>query len=115
MASLNRKQARFADCVWRLLRYAFESNQPVIISEAYRTKEQAEIYAAQGKGIKNSVHRKKLAVDLYRYKGGTISWQQEDYADLGRFWKTLNPDARWGGDFRNRDSVHFSFEHGGYS
>jgi hypothetical protein len=25
----------------------------------------------------------------------------------------MDPDARWGGDFRNRDCVHFSFEHGG--
>jgi hypothetical protein len=87
----------------------------VILAEAFRTKEQAEIYAASGRGILNSVHRKKLAVDLFRYKDGTISWDVEDYTQLGQYWKTLHPDARWGGDFLGRrDAVHFSFEHNGY-
>ena len=111
--SLNAKQALFTECIGRLLRYAFANGLPVIIAEAYRTPEQAEIYARQGKGIKNSVHRKKLAVDLFRFKNGTISWDKKDYEDLGRYWKSLNPDARWGGDFKNRDAVHFSFEHNG--
>ena len=110
---MNEKQARFTLCVAKLLTYAFKTNQPVILAEAYRTKEQAAIYAAQGKGIKNSAHCKKLAVDLFRVKDGSVTWNRDDYYDLAQYWKTLDPDARAGLDFSNRDAVHFSFEHGG--
>ncbi len=111
--SLNEKQARFTRCVGMLIAYATRRNMGVILAEAFRTPEQAAIYAEQGKGIKNSVHTKKLAVDLFRYKDGTVSWDQADYKELGDYWKGLDDDARWGGDFRNRDAVHFSFEHNG--
>jgi hypothetical protein len=111
--SLNKKQARFTECLGELLTYATATGQYVILAEAYRTPEQAAIYAKQGKGIKNSVHTKKLAVDLFRYKDGSVTWDRDEYQKLGDYWKTLDPDARWGGDFRNRDAVHFSFTHNG--
>jgi hypothetical protein len=97
----------------KLLAWAFDNGIELIGAELYRTKEQAEIYAASGRGILNSVHRLKLAIDLYRYKDGTVSWDAEDYRELGEKWKSLDDRARWGGDFRNRDAVHFSFEHRG--
>lgn len=111
--NLNSKQAAFTRNVAQLLTYAFQTDQPVILAEAYRTPEQARIYAEQGKGIINSAHCKKLAVDLFRFKGNTVSWSRDDYADLGRFWKSLHPLNRWGGDFKTRDCVHFSMYHKG--
>lgn len=111
--SLNAKQVEFTRCVGKLLTYASKYGLDVILAEAFRTPEQARIYAEQGKGIKNSVHTKKLAVDLFRFKDGTISWNTDDYARLGEYWKSLHPLARWGGDFKRRDAVHFSFEHNG--
>ena len=111
--SLNQKQARFTRCVGKLIQYATRTNMDIILAEAYRTPEQAAIYAKEGKGIKNSVHTKKLAVDIFRYKDGTITWNHDDYQELGDYWKSLDDDARFGGDFRNRDSVHFSFIHNG--
>ena len=110
---LNSKQARFTRCVGKLISHAFATRREVILAEAYRTKEQAQWYKDKGVGILNSAHRKKLAVDLFVYKNGTISWNQDDYTFLGNYWKSLDPDARWGGDFSNRDAVHFSFEHNG--
>ena len=111
--SLNAKQAEFTRCVGLLLTWAADNGKPVILAEAYRTPEQAEIYARNGKGIKNSAHCKKLAVDVFRYKNGSVSWDNKDYEALGDFWKSLHPLARWGGDFANRDCVHFSLEHQG--
>ena len=112
--SLNSKQARFTYKIAKLIVLCKEDYDIDLIgAELYRTKEQAEIYAASGKGILSSVHRKKLALDMFIYKDGTISWDNEDYRIVGELWKNMDADARWGGDFKGRDSVHFSFEHNG--
>ncbi len=111
--SLNKKQVRFTATLGRFLVWCADNGFEVIGAELYRTPEQAEIYARQGKGIKKSVHRKKLAIDLFRLKDGTITWDTEDYRTMGEKWKTMDPDARWGGDMRRRDAVHFSFIHNG--
>lgn len=110
---LTAKQAAFTDCLGLLLTYASVTGQRVILAEAFRPPELAALYAEQGRGIAGSVHTKKLAVDLFRYVGGTVSWDCGDYAALGAYWKSLHADARWGGDFESRDCVHFSFEHRG--
>lgn len=113
--TLNEKQAQFTLHIARLISWAFDHGIPVIGAELYRTKEQAEIYAAQGKGIKNSVHRLKLALDLFAVdpETGGVTWDHEPYRKLGEQWKSMHPLARWGGDFAGRDAVHFSFEHKG--
>ena len=111
--SLNAKQVIFTRNVGSLLRWASMTSQPVILAEAYRTAYQAAEYARTGKGIKNSAHCKKLAVDLFRFRDGTVSWRRSDYEGLARYWKGLDPLNRWGGDFKSRDCVHFSMEHQG--
>jgi D-alanyl-D-alanine carboxypeptidase len=84
--------------------------------EAYRTSAQAKIYAAQGKGIANSVHTKSLAWDMARVMpDGTVSFKPVDYEFTGKVWKEagrkVGLKTRWGGDFiRNPDYVHFSCE-----
>lgn len=113
--TLNEKQVLFTKTLGRLLAYAARRNIDVILAEAFRTTEQARIYHKKGKGIINSVHCKKLAADLFIYKDGTVTWDPEDYRQLGEHWKKLNDFCRWGGDFKGRDAVHFSFEHNGYS
>jgi len=112
--SLNEKQAEFTRCLGRLLVWCEDNGISVIGAELYRTKEQAKIYSDQGKGIVNSVHTKKLAIDLFVYTADkSISWNPDDYKVIGDRWKGLSPFARWGGDFKNRDAVHFSFLHQG--
>lgn len=111
--TLNQKQALFTRLIAELIVWCFENGYEVIGAELYRTKEQAEIYAAQGKGIKNSVHRLKLALDLFRVINGRVTWDREAYRPIGEKWKTMHPLCRWGGDFRRRDDVHFSFIHRG--
>ena len=111
--SLNHKQMMFASDVGKLLTYATRTGQPVILAEAFRTAYQAKEYARTGKGIKNSAHCKKLAVDLFRYEDGTIIWRRNAYYDLGKYWKGLRVGNVWGGDWKRRDCVHFSRLHKG--
>lgn len=111
--TLNEKQVLFTATLGQFLVWCTRKGHQVILAEVFRTPEQARIYHEQGKGILNSVHTKKLAADMFLYKGGTVSWNREDYAPLGAQWKSMHELARWGGDFANRDAVHFSFEHGG--
>ena len=111
--TLNEKQVEFMRTLAAFLSWCFARGYEVIGAELYRTPEQAALYAKEGKGIKNSVHTKKLAIDLFRYVGGKVSWSADDYADMGAKWKAMHSMARWGGDFKNRDAVHFSFEHNG--
>ncbi len=113
--TINDKQAEFANHIAQLIVWAHKNGIAVMGAEWFRTPEQAEIYAKQGKGIRKSNHRLKLALDLFVVENGTVTWHDEPYAKLGAKWKTMHPLARWGGDFRGRDSVHFSFEHQGVS
>ncbi len=110
---LNKKQADFTRSIAYFLVWCHENGYEVFGAELYRTPEQARIYASQGRGIVNSVHCKKLAMDIYRLKGGTVTWEADDYTAMGEKWKSMHHQARWGGDFKNRDAVHFSFEHNG--
>lgn len=71
----------------------------------------AAIGASISQGIKNSVHREKLAQDLNLFKDGIFLESLEDYRSVGEFWKTLHPLAKWGGDFGDAD--HFSFTYQG--
>lgn len=111
--SLNTKQVLFTRLQAEFQTWCFENGYEIIEAESFRPRWVAEEYARQGKGIKNSVHTKKLARDIFRMKDGTITWNTEDYRPLGEKWKSMHPLNRWGGDFRNRDAVHFSMEHNG--
>jgi hypothetical protein len=113
MKTVNQKQFLFAALLPKLINKALDMSCTVSLRELWRTKEQAEIYAAQGKGIKNSLHCKGLAIDLILFKHGTPLWSNEDYRELGEFWESLHPLCCWGGHFRRRDAFHFSITHGG--
>ena len=111
--TLNEKQAEFALHIAKLIVWAHGHGIPVMGAEWFRTPEQAEIYAKSGKGIRNSNHCKKLALDMFALKDGKVTWDLAPYQILGNKWKTMHDLSRWGGDFPGRDSVHFSFEHNG--
>lgn len=115
MSDLNRKQAEFTLHIARLLVWANENGIPCSGAEWFRTPEQAEIYAKAGKGIKNSNHCKRLALDIFCLdESGSVTWEMPQYEKLGAKWKSMHPLARWGGDIpKLRDAVHFSFEHMG--
>ncbi len=111
--TLNEKQILFTELQARWTVWCFDNGYPIILAEAFRPTWVAEEYARRGKGIKNSVHTKKLAVDVFRTIDGVVTWDLEAYEPIGEKWKTMHTLCRWGGNFRNRDAVHHSFEHNG--
>lgn len=109
--TLREKQSVFAVQVARLIRAAIRMGFDVTLAEAYRPRETAELYAAQGRGIANSLHTSRLAIDLNLFRDGKYLTKTDDYRRLGEWWEQQHPLARWGGRFN--DGNHFSFEHGG--
>jgi hypothetical protein len=75
------------------------------------------IYNTKGRGIRRTLHRSGLAVDLMLFTKdaavNTITYcsSTQDYKWLGDYWVTLDPLCRWGGEFG--DGGHFSIEHNG--
>ena len=106
--TLGEQQQRFPPFVATLLQWLYANGYTVTFGEAWRTPEQAAWNAAHGSGIKNSLHCERLAVDLNLFKADVFLTEREDYQPAGEYWKTLDPDCRWGGDFHSPDSDHFS-------
>ncbi len=115
--TLHEKQAKFTLLVAKLIQEANRLGYELTFGECYRTLEQAAMNAASGSGITNSLHTKRLAIDLNLFKQGVWLQKSEDFLFLGTFWESLSaPDLNccWGGRFKTRpDGNHFSIEHEG--
>lgn len=119
---LNAKQSQFTFTLARFLLWLESKGYTVILGEAFRPADVAEIYAKQGRGISDSNHTLRLAIDLVIFKNIKPLDSFVEYQILGDEWKSLHPSARWGGDFTKLidgkklhapDCAHFSFEHNG--
>lgn len=113
--TLGQAQRAFVPAVAELVRWAYANGFELSFGEAFRTVQQAAWNAKAGSGIANSLHVRRLAIDLNVFKDGTYLTLSEQYAPLGEYWKTLHPLARWGGDFKKPDGNHFSFTWEGVS
>ncbi len=104
-----RNQALFAENVSYLIQEINRQGLHCTFGDAYRSKEQAELNAKAGKGIVNSLHCDRLAIDLNLISDkGVYLTAKEFYAPFGSFWKKLSPYNKWGGDFKTLvDSGHF--------
>ncbi len=112
--TLSEKQQLFAELVAQLILKAIDMGYRVTLGEAYRTPEQAQWYAKQGKGIANSLHTLKLAIDLNLFKDGVYLTDSAAYEPLGEWWEVQAPGCCWGGRFTTRaDGNHFSLTHNG--
>lgn len=105
------KQQRFSLLVSHLIQKAHEMGYDITLGEAYRSPQEAARLATIGKGIKNSLHTRRLAIDLMLFKQGRYLDRSEDYEALGEWWEKQAPDAAWGGRFQ--DGNHFSLSHEG--
>lgn len=106
MSPLVLAQAAFLHDVHKLLAFAWEQGYLVTLGEGYRTREQQEIHVKTGRSrTMNSQHMKRLAIDLFFFKDGKLTY---DYPELGAYWEGLNKKNRWGGNFRSfPDAPHF--------
>lgn len=113
--TLNQKQFEFANLLPLLLIKATELGYQVTMGECYRSPEEALRLSKLGKGIKNSVHILRLAVDLNLFKDGTYLTNSESHRELGTYWESLsngkNFTTHWGGHWG--DGNHYSIEHNG--
>jgi len=113
--SLRSKQSTFVFNISKLIQRAYSLGYELTFGEALRSQAQADLNAASGAGISNSLHLQKLAIDLNLFKDGKYLSASADHAELGAYWKTLDPENRWGGDFRKPDGNHYSMTHNGVS
>lgn len=107
--TLSEKQALFTVMIAQLINWADERGYRLTFGEAYRTPEQAALNAKSGKGIKNSLHTQRLAVDFNLFKNGEWLTKSTDHQPLGEYWESIG--GTWGGRFN--DGNHYSLEHNG--
>jgi len=103
--TLSKRQQAFARNAARLILYMAESNYACTFGETYRTPEQAALNAKKGIGIVNSLHCKRLAIDLNLFKEGVYLSDTESHRPFGEWWEALDPHNRWGGRFK--DGNHY--------
>ncbi len=69
-----------------------------------------EVAQFQLKGHREgSLHYSGCAGDPALYKDGIYLTKTEDYRELGEYWKSLDDNCYWGGDFKSPDGNHFSY------
>jgi hypothetical protein len=111
---LIQKQQIFSVLISKLILWANDQGYKITTGEFERTKLQALANAVTGKGIKNSLHRIRLAADLHLFKHGIYLDQTEDHKPLGEYWESLSTpeyECCWGGRFG--DGNHYSIAHEG--
>lgn len=98
--NLSQQQQAFAKDVAKLIEAIFSRGYSCTLGEAFRTAEQAQIYAQNGKGIIDSLHCKRLAIDLNLFDpNGEYQSDSKEYEQFGLMWESLNPLNKWGGRF----------------
>lgn len=111
--TLRQKQSLFVRLVALLICEAQMKGYELTFGEAYRTPEQAALNAKAGKGIANSLHTQRLAIDLNLFKDGAFLTSTEAHRPIGEFWESLHELCRWGGRFTKPDGNHYALSHGG--
>ena len=118
--TLGDKQRLFARLLGEFIVWCYANDYEITFGEATRPPELAQLYASQGRGIANSLHGKRLALDINLFLDLSVESDEdiyqndsEAYRPLGEKWKSMNPLCRWGGDFSKPDGNHFSLEHEG--
>lgn len=105
--SLREKQSKFALLLSHLIQRIYERGYEITLGEAYRPQHIANYYAIRGRGVRNSFHTKRLAIDLHLFKDGEYLTKTEDHKEFGEYWESLDPECTWGGRFN--DGNHYSY------
>lgn len=111
--TLRQKQSIFAFHVARLLLHMNTNSYEFTLGEVYRSPQEAkrlyDLYKA-GKGPRatlNSLHTKKLAIDINLFKNGQYLESTESHKVFGKWWENQHPNCNWGG--RYGDGNHYEF------
>lgn len=98
-------QQRFSVLVTRLLMAMFAAGHSVTFGHAYRCDD-CKV------GVKYSLHKRRLALDINLFKDGKYLDTTNDHRAFGQFWEGLAPECRWGGRFN--DGNHYELVPGGW-
>lgn len=104
-----KRQQIFAINVSLLIQKIFLDGYFCTLGEVYRPTEMARIYAKQGKGILESQHCDRLAIDinLFNHENSYLD-KSIDHKKFGEYWESLHPENRWGGRFS--DGNHYEMK-----
>ena len=107
--TLSDKQWIFLKNVARLIDYADSIGFKLTGGELQRTLYQQKEYMRQGRSqTMNSKHLKKLAIDLFTFIDGDLTWSKSAIQPLGDYWESLDNRNEWGGNWKSiHDTVHF--------
>jgi hypothetical protein len=105
---LNRLDPTFRERVEEVIKRMNERKFDAIVWETFRTRERADMLAATGTGIRDSMHCYGLAVDIISHND---MWDapKEFWDALGEEYETMA--IVWGGRFKNR-GLHGDRPHG---
>lgn len=99
ITSLSDQQKLFASLVPRLIDHIYDQGYACTFGDAYRSPRVQY-------GHDNSMHRRRLAIDLNLFdKRGDYLTDSSDYRFAGEYWLSLHPECAWGGI---EDGNHFS-------
>ena len=106
--TLRQKQSTFVWALGELIIYAHEKGYELTLGEGH-----VDVRRQERLHMPGTLHRLRLAQDLNLFVNGRwiADGDHPVWEELGKFWESLHPLARWGGRFG--DANHFSFEHGG--
>lgn len=109
-----KKQIFFSQCLARFIFDLQARGYGVTMGEAWRPPETCALYDKQGKGITNSLHVRRLAVDLNIFLNGELISTNKEIADLWQSYSTDLYQCSAGFYFITRpDADHFSVEDNG--
>ena len=100
--TLREKQSRFVHMIAMLILHAEHLGYTLSFGDAYRSPRVKY-------GLRNSLHRKRLAIDLNLFKNGRYLTSTKAHEPLGHYWESIG--GTWGGRFD--DGNHYSLEHNG--
>ena len=107
--SLIQEQQMFLLDVCELIKFATATGLVVTAGELWRPPEMQKIYVQTGRSkTMKSKHLDRLAVDLNFFKAGKYIQSYNELVEVGKYWESLNPKNRWGGNFSSfKDLPHF--------
>jgi hypothetical protein len=105
------RQQTFTRNIAQLITHIYAARYKCTFGETYRTREQAAIYAASGRGVADSNHCYRLAMDLNLFdKNDKYLHDAAEYRQFGEYWEKLDPFNEWGGRWKNGDANHFEMD-----
>lgn len=114
---LSEVQREFTRDIGKLIEWAYANGYELTMGDAYRSP---RAFGGMGEagpyGRAYSAHKQRLAADFNLFVDGIYRTDTKAHESLGEYWKSLNPENRWGGDFgTGEDGNHYSRKFGGIS